>query len=248
MADYNNPLARGQQATAVGAIDAGLRAYMLRVYNYMVIGLVLTGITAWVTANVPEVRDLFFQVNEATGRMGVSILGWIALFAPLGLVLFMSFRINRMSLPAAQMTFWIYAGIMGIGLAPWLLLYTGASVAEVFFITAGTFGAMSLWGYTTKSDLTGFGSFLMMGLIGLLIAMVVNMFFASPMMYWVISIIGVLIFTGLTAFDTQKIKEMYVANDDGTVAGRKAIFGALKLYLDFINLFLFILRLMGNRR
>ena len=247
MADYNNPVLRNQ-ATAAGAIDAGLRAYMLRVYNYMVVGLVLTGISAWVTANVPEVRDLFFQVNDATGQIGISILGWVALLAPLGLVFFMSLRINRMSLPAAQTTFWIYASIMGIGIAPWLLLYTGASVAEVFFITAGTFAAMSLWGYTTKSDLTGFGSFLMMGLIGLIIAMVVNIFFRSPMMYWIISVVGVLIFTGLTAYDTQKIKEMYVANDDGTVSGRKAIYGALSLYLDFINLFLFILRLMGSRR
>jgi FtsH-binding integral membrane protein len=247
MADYNNPVARGQTAAA-GAIDAGLRAYMLRVYNYMLVGLTLTGATAWMTANVPQIRDLFFQVDPATGRIGASILGWVALIAPLGLVMFLSFRINKMSLQTAQTTFWIYAGLVGIGLAPILLIYTGASVAEVFFITAATFGSMSLWGYTTRTDLTGFGSFLFMGLIGLLIAMVVNMFLQSAMMQWVLSVGGVLIFTGLTAYDTQNIKSMYVANDDGSVSGRKAIFGALKLYLDFINLFLFMLRLMGNRR
>jgi hypothetical protein len=137
---------------------------------------------------------------------------------------------------------------VGIGIAPILFVYTGASVAEVFFITAATFGAMSLYGYTTRADLSGWGSFLFMGLIGVIIASVVNMFLHSAMMQWVISIIGVLVFTGLTAYDTQSIKESYVANDDGTVAGRKAIFGALRLYLDFLNLFLMLLQLMGNRR
>jgi FtsH-binding integral membrane protein len=247
MADYNSPAYRSQ-AAAAGAYDVGLRAYMLRVYNYMLIGLVLTGATAWVTATVPEVRDLFFQVNESTGRLGLSVLGWVALLAPLGLVFFLSWRINSMSLPMARGTFFTYAGVVGISLAPVLLLYTGASVAEVFFITAGMFGAMSLWGYTTSRDLTGMGSFLIMGLFGIIIASLVNMFLQSAMIQWVVSIIGVVIFTGLTAYDTQAIKEMYVANDDGTVSGRKAIFGALRLYLDFINLFLMLLRLMGSRR
>ncbi|MGD0189686.1 MAG: Bax inhibitor-1/YccA family protein [Rhizomicrobium sp.] len=247
MADYNTPAYRSQSAVA-GTYDAGLRAYMLRVYNYMLIGLVLTGATAWMTATVPEVRDLFFQFDPATGRMGLSILGWIALFAPLGLVIFLSWRINSMSLPVARGTFFAYASLVGISLAPVLLLYTGASVAEVFFITAGMFGVMSLWGYTTRMDLTGMGSFLIMGLFGIIIASLVNMFLQSAMVQWVVSIIGVVIFTGLTAYDTQAIKEMYVANDDGTVSGRKAIFGALRLYLDFINLFLMLLRLMGSRR
>jgi FtsH-binding integral membrane protein len=246
MADYNNPVLRGQTAAA-GAIDAGLRAYMLRVYNYMFVGMVLTGATAWMTAETPF-GQLFYNINPYTHAMGLTILGMIALFAPLGLVLLLSFRINRMSVGAAQMTFWIYAGIVGIGIAPILLVYTGASVAEVFFITAAMFGAMSLWGYTTRSDLTGFGSFLFMGLIGIVIASVVNLFVHSQMMMWIISIVGVLVFTGLTAYDTQSIKESYVANDDGTVAGRKAIFGALRLYLDFLNLFLMLLQLMGNRR
>jgi uncharacterized protein len=246
MADYDNRVLRGQTTTA-GVIDAGLRAHMLRVYNYMLVGLALTGATAWLTAET-QFGQLFYHVNPATGQMGMTLLGLIALFAPLGLVLFMSFRINRMSVGAAQATFWVYAALVGIGIAPILLVYTGASVAEVFFITAATFGAMSLWGYTTRSDLSGFGSFLFMGLIGIVIASIVNIFLHSAMMGFVISVIGVLVFTGLTAYDTQWIKESYVANDDGTVAGRKAIFGALKLYLDFLNLFLMLMQLLGNRR
>jgi FtsH-binding integral membrane protein len=220
---------------------------MLRVYNYMLMGLVLTGATAWVTANVPAVRQLFFTIPE-TGGYTLSPLGWIVLFAPLGLVFFLGFRIQRMSLSAAQTTFWVYAGLMGIGLAPILLLYTGVSVAQVFFITAATFGAMSLYGYTTGRDLSGFGSFLFMGLIGLIIASLVNMFLQSGMMAWVLSVIGVLIFTGLTAYDTQQIKESYNENYDGTASGKMAIMGALRLYLDFVNLFLMLLRLMGDRR
>jgi uncharacterized protein len=247
MADYDNRALRGARSTDAGLIDAGLRAHMLRVYNYMLVGLVLTGATAWATASTPF-GQLFYQVNEATGRIGMTTLGFVALFAPLGLVLFLSFRINRMSVGAAQMTFWAYAALVGIGLAPLLLVYTGASVAEVFFITAGTFGAMSLWGYTTRADLSRFGSFLFMGLIGIVIASLVNMFLQSSMMQWIISVIGVVVFTGLTAYDTQSIKESYVASDDGTVAGRKAIFGALRLYLDFINLFVMLLRLVGDRR
>jgi len=195
---------------------------------------------------VPAVRDIFFVATDR--GVSLSLLGWVALLAPLGFVMFLSFRINRMSLGAAQATFWGYAALMGVSLAPVLLLYTGASVAQTFFITAATFGAMSLYGYTTKRDLSGLGSFLFMGLIGLIIASVVNIFLASSMMQWVISVAGVLIFTGLTAYDTQWIKEMYVANDDGTVSGRKAILGALKLYLDFINLFMMLMRLMGDRR
>jgi FtsH-binding integral membrane protein len=218
---------------------------MLRVYNYMMIGLVLTGLTAWATADTP-LASVFYQISG--NHIGLTGLGWVALFAPLAMVFFLSFGINRMSVGTAQLTFWLYAGLVGIGLAPILWVYTGASVAETFFITAGTFGAMSLWGYTTKSDLSGMGSFLMMGLIGLIIAMVVNFFLHSAAIQWTISVLGVLIFTGLTAWDTQWIKEMYTANDDGTMAGRKAIIGALKLYLDFLNLFLFLLRFMGQQR
>jgi FtsH-binding integral membrane protein len=245
MADYDNRAIRGGVAT--GLIDQGLRAHMLRVYNYMLIGLVLTGITAYLAANT-SFGQLFYQFNASTGRVGMTGLGWIAMFAPIGLVLMLSFGIQRMSVAAAQATFWVYAALVGIGIAPILWVYTGASVAETFFITAATFGAMSVWGYTTKSDLSGFGSFLFMGLIGVLIAMVVNFFLQSAMIDWIVSVAGVLIFTGLIAYKTQWIKEMYVADDDGTVAGRKAIFAALSLYLSFVNLFLFMLRLIGNRR
>lgn len=247
MADYDNRALRGARSAEAGLIDAGLRAHMLRVYNYMLVGLVLTGATAWLTASTPF-GQLFYQVNPATGQFGMTALGLIALFAPIALVFLMSFRINRMSVSAAQTTFWVYAGLVGIGIAPILWVYTGASVAETFFISAATFGAMSLWGYTTRSDLSGMGSFLFMGLIGLVIAMVVNFFLRSSEMQWIISVVGVLIFTGLTAYDTQWIKESYVASDDGTVAGRKAIFGALKLYLDFLNLFIFLLRFLGTQR
>ncbi|HWA02713.1 MAG TPA: Bax inhibitor-1/YccA family protein [Rhizomicrobium sp.] len=247
MADYNNPVLRSQ--AAAGVVDEGLRAYMLRVYNYMLAGLVLTGMTAWVTANT-AFGNLFFQVTEANGHpvVGLSILGFVALFAPLALVFYLSARIHAMSAGAAHATFLIYAGIMGISLAPIVLIYTGASIAQVFFITAATFGSMSLWGYTTKRDLTGFGSFLFMGLIGIIIASVVNLFLQSNMMSFVISAIGVLVFTGLTAYDTQSIKEMYSVSDDGSIAGKKAIMGALRLYLDFVNLFLMLLRLFGDRR
>jgi uncharacterized protein len=247
MADYDNRALRSQ-ATASDLVDAGLRSYMLRVYNYMLIGLALTGTAAFFIAEVPELRALFFQIDPGTGRLGLSILGWIALFAPLGLVLFLSARIQTMSLGAAQATFWIYATIMGVSLAPVAMLYARADIAIAFFTTAATFGAMSLWGYTTKSNLTGFGSFLFMGLIGILIASVVNMFMQSAMMTFVISVVGVLVFTGLTAYHTQAIKSIYDAGDDDATIGRKAIYGALRLYLDFINLFLMILRLMGNRR
>jgi FtsH-binding integral membrane protein len=244
MAEYNT---RIRSAAAQGvAIDAGLRAYMLRVYNYMLMGLALTGAVAWFTASTPAFLSLFFQMTP--GGYTMAPLGWVVLFAPLGLVLFLSFRIQHMSLGAAQATFWVYAGLMGLSLTPILLLYTGASVAQVFFITAATFGAMSLYGYTTGRDLSSFGSFLFMGLIGIIIASLVNMFLQSGMMQWIISVIGVGIFTGLTAYDTQRIKESYYVGDDGTITGKKAVMGALSLYLDFVNLFLMLIRLMGDRR
>jgi FtsH-binding integral membrane protein len=245
MAEYENRV-RSVGATGAVAIDEGLRAYMLRVYNYMLMGLALSGATAWIALNTP-LGALFFA-QTATG-FSLSPLGWIALFAPLGLVFFLSFRIHAMSFSTAQMVFWVYAAINGIALAPILFLYTAASVAQVFFVTAATFGAMSLWGYTTKRDLTSWGSFLFMGLIGIIIASLANLFFQSGTMSLVISIIGVIVFTGLTAYDTQKIKENYdVVSHDGTLAGKSAIMGALNLYLDFINLFLMLLRLLGDRR
>ncbi len=246
MANYENqPRYGGTVATgAAGAIDAGLRAHMLRVYNYMTLALVVTGAVAYAVANT-ALGNLFFTFT-AQG-MSLSALGWVALFAPLGLVMWLSFGIQRMSAGTAQLVFWGYAALMGVSLAPILLLYTGASIAKVFFISAASFGALSLYGYTTTRDLSAWGSFLFMGLIGIIIASIVNIFLASSAIDFAISVIGVLVFAGLTAYDTQKIKEMYAVNDDGSVAGRKAIMGALSLYLDFVNLFLMLLRLFGNR-
>ena len=238
------------RAEAGVVIDEGLRAYMVRVYNYMMVGLGLTGAVAFAVANVPALGNLFYHQVAVPGGVAMSptLLGWVAIIAPLAMVFFLSFRIQRMSFARAQLTFWIFSGLMGISLASILWVYTGTSIARVFFITAGTFGAMSLYGYTTKRDLSGWGSFLMMGLIGLIIASVVNIFFQSSALYFALSVIGVLIFTGLTAYDTQRIKEIYVASDSGEVTGKKAVMGALALYLDFINLFLMLLRLFGNRQ
>ncbi len=250
MANYDNR-PRSGAAVAHGSeavIDAGLRAYMIRVYNYMLSGLVLTGITSYATYLMA-----FQTVNGqlAYTELGQVLFGgplvWVIMLAPLGLVFFVSARIGRMSVSAAQTTFWIFAGLLGVSLATIFATYTATSITQVFFITAATFGSMSLYGYTTNRDLTGWGSFLFMGLIGLIIAMIVNIFLGSSLLDFIISAAGVLIFVGLTAYDTQQIKNMYDVNDDGTVSGRKAIMGALRLYLDFINLFLMLLRLFGNR-
>ncbi|HVI91200.1 MAG TPA: Bax inhibitor-1/YccA family protein [Dongiaceae bacterium] len=241
----NSPYAvRGQ--TSAAELDVGLRAYMLKVYNYMTGGLVLTGILAYMFGTVPALQDLLYVVTPR--GVAMSGLGWIVTFAPLALIFVFSFGIRSMSLGAAQLTFWVFSALMGMSLSSVFMLYTGVSIARIFFITAATFGAMSLYGYTTKRDLTGFGSFLMMGLFGLIIAGLVNIFLQSPALYFAYSVIGTLIFIGFTAYDTQKIKETYWAGDDGVAVGKKAIYGALKLYLDFINLFIMLLRLFGNRR
>ena len=241
----NSPYAVRSQ-TGAAELDVGLRAYMLKVYNYMTGGLVITGVLAYLFGTVPSLQDLLY-VETARG-VGMSTLGWIVTFAPLALIFFFNFSLRGMSLGAAQMTFWAFSALMGMSLSSVFMLYTGVSIARIFFITAATFAAMSLYGYTTKRDLTGWGSFLFMGLIGIVIASIVNIFFASPALYFAVSVIGVLLFTGLTAYDTQKIKETYWAGDDGVAVGKKAIFGALQLYLDFINLFIMLLRLFGNRR
>ena len=226
---------RAQRSRA--EVDVGLRQYMLRVYNYMGGGLALTGLVAYV---------------GATSGFYASVVGtpifWIVLFAPLALVFFLSFRIQRMSLGAAQISFWAYAALVGLSLSGLFLVYTGESIARVFFITAATFAATSLFGYTTRSDLSRFGSFLFMGLVGILIAGLVNVFLSSSALQLAISVVGVLVFTGLAAFDTQRIKEIYVGGEDQVIAGKKAIMGALTLYLDFLNLFLMLLQLFGNRR
>ena len=254
MMDFNkngilNRAKAAQQSTVV--MDEGLRTYMLKVYNYMATGILLTGIVALLTFKMSVVT------NDAGSIVGLTSMGnaiymsglkWLVMLAPLGIVFYMSFGINKMSAAKAQTTFWFFAGLMGLSLSSILLVYTGMSVTRVFFICSATFGAMSIYGYTTKRDLTKLGSFLMMGLIGIIIASIVNIFMKSSMMYFVISILGVLIFVGLTAYDTQKIKNMYAASDTGEIMGKKAVMGALTIYLDFINLFIMLLRLFGQRR
>jgi FtsH-binding integral membrane protein len=244
-ARYSTPVA----ASPAGAIDEGLRAYMLRVYNYMAFGLALTGVTAFATYSL--------SFRDAGGRLAPTAFGqtvfgsslmWVIFLAPLGLVFLLSFGINRMSVGAAQAAFWAYAALLGVSLSVVFAAYTFSSVTEVFFITAAMFAGLSLWGYTTGRDLTQVGSFLFMGLIGIVVASLVGIFWHSSALQFAISIIGVVVFTGLTAYDTQKIKELYFADDDSAVAGRKAILGALSLYLDFLNLFLMLLRLFGDRR
>jgi len=218
-------------------VDTGLRQYMLRVYNYMGAGLALTGLVAYAAA-----------ASGIYASIAHTWLIYVVMFAPVAAVLLLVARIQTMSLGAAQASFWGFAGLMGLSLAYVFLLFTGVSIASTFLITATMFLGTSLYGYTTGRDLTGVGSFMVMGVIGLLVAMVVNMFLASPALQFAISVIGVIVFTGLTAWDTQRIKESYVVGDDGTLAGKKAIYGALTLYLDFLNLFLFMLQFMGQRR
>ena len=237
----------GRDRATVG-VDAGLRQYMLKVYNWMALGLALTGAVAFAVTNVQALSDIFY-VSAANGRpISLTIPGWIALFAPIAVVFFFSFRLHALSAATAQTVFWVFAGLMGLSLAPTIAVFTAQSVAKVFFISAAMFGVMSLWGYTTKRDLTGIGNFLIMGVFGLMIAMIVNIFLKSSALGFAISILGVLIFAGLTAYDTQKIKEMYDANDDGETMTKKGIMGALNLYLDFINIFVFLLQLLGVRK
>jgi uncharacterized protein len=221
---------------AVERIDEGLRAYMLQVYNYMGLGLAITGLVAYLSAA--------FGIYQA---LAATPLIWVVVLAPLAMVFFLSARLHKMSVGTAQLSFWAFAALMGLSLGYVFLIFSGASLARVFFITAGTFGAMSLYGYTTKKDLSGWGSFLFMGLIGVILAMVVNIFLGSPALHFAISVIGVIVFVGLTAYDTQQIKEMYYEADAGDVMARKTIMGALRLYLDFINLFIMLLHLFGDR-
>ncbi len=229
-------------AAAPATFDAGLRSYMLSVYNYMTSGVLLTGIVALLFARSGLVYSLFNEVGRP------SLLGWIAMLAPLGIVLTMGMAINRLSEFSLKALFWGYAAIMGVSLSTIFLRYTGGSIAATFFATAASFGALSLYGYTTKRDLSGFGKFLLMGLVGLIVASLINAFFPSPGVSLMISFVGVLLFAALTVYDTQKIKSMYdyVAGTD--MAGKSVVMGALTLYLDFINLFLFLLRFMGGNR
>jgi len=237
MAIGSQPRWTVQSADTQAGIDVGLREYMLRIYNYMASALALTGIVAYVFAN----SGMYLSVARTP-------LIWLIMLAPLGLVMVLSFGINRLSAAAAQGIFWAYAALMGLSLASIFLVFTGASVARVFFITAGTFAAMSLYGYTTRRDLAQIGSFLFMGLIGIVIASLVNLFIGSTAIQFAISVIGVVVFTGLTAWDTQAIKEMYYESDGYEIASKKAVMGALRLYLDFVNLFMMLIQLLGVRR
>ncbi|MFG1463781.1 Bax inhibitor-1/YccA family protein [Xanthobacter sp. DSM 24535] len=259
MSDYDRNVA-GRYGTTVtrseAAIDQGLRSYMLSVYNYMTLGLAITGLAALGVFMLSVTTDPSQAAGQVAGgimltkfgyALFVSPLKWVVMLAPLAAVFFLSFRIQNMSVGAAQATFWIYAGLVGVSLATIFLVYTHESIVRVFFITAATFGALSLYGYTTKRDLSAMGSFLIMGLFGIIIASVVNIFLGSTMLQFIVSVVGVLVFAGLTAYDTQRIKEMYFAGDDSSTMGKKAIMGALALYLDFINLFMMLLQLFGNR-
>ncbi len=243
MADFDRQTISARAGSAA-VIDEGLRSYMLKVYNYMGLGLVVTGLVAWFSSQAAVSNG---QLTSWGELLYTSPLMWVVALAPLAFVLVLSFGINRMSAGTAQLVFWAFAAVMGLSLSSIFLVYTGGSIAKVFFITAAMFGSMSLWGYTTKRDLTGMGSFLMMGLIGLIIAMIVNIFLGSSALDFAISALGVVIFAGLTAWDTQKIKESYSASHGAEVLQKGAIMGALSLYLDFINLFLMLLRLFGNR-
>jgi len=252
--EFNKQTSTVKSSASEAIIDQGLRSYMLKVYNYMASGVLLTGILSILFFNLAGGYNI--QVSQG-GISGLSNIGyaiyasplkWVVMFAPLAVVFYMSFGIAKMSAYKAQTVFWIFAALMGISLSSIFIQFTGESIARVFFITSGTFGAMSIYGYTTKKDLTKLGSFLIMGLFGIIIASLVNLFLNSPQMYFIISILGVLIFVGLTAYDTQKIKNMYLVSDSGELMGKKAVMGALTLYLDFINLFIMLLRLFGQRR
>jgi uncharacterized protein len=241
MANWSDPRATAS-ARPIGAgargadVDAGLRSYMLSVYNYMASGVLLTGIVAYLFASSGMAAQVF---NTP--------LRWLIVLAPLAFVMVLSFGINKLSTTAAKGIFWAFAAVMGLSMSSIFLVYTGPSIAITFFATAAAFVSLSLWGYTTKKDLSGFGTFLIMGVVGLLVASLLNLFFQSPAMSMAISAIGVLLFAGLTAYDTQKIKSMYFYVQGTDFVGKSVVMGALTLYLDFINMFQFLLSFLGNR-
>jgi FtsH-binding integral membrane protein len=252
MANWQDPQVTGAGAASVSvpraARDVGLRSYMLSVYNYMASGVLLTGIVALLFAN-SSLMNLVASINPATGQPQTTPLFWIALFAPLGIIFAYRFALGRMSAGTAQLLFWVYAGLVGVQMSTLFLVYTGVSIAQTFFATAAAFLGLSLYGYTTKRDLSGFGTFLIMGVVGIFVALLINLFLRSPALDLAISAIGVLLFAGLTAYDAQKIKSIYFAvAGNGEAMAKTAVIGALNLYLDFINMFLFLLRFMGNRR
>jgi FtsH-binding integral membrane protein len=239
MSQFNNKTSFASSASRTKTYDSALRDYMVKVYNHMAMALGISGAVAYTVSNVPALMSLFFGTP----------LSWVVMLAPLGFVLFFSYKLNSISAATARSYLWIYSSLMGLSLSTLLVIYTGASVTRVFFITASVFGAMSLYGYTTKKDLTGIGSFLIMGLIGLMIASLVNIFMKSSALDFALSIIGTLIFIGLTAYDTQRIKQTYYQfAGNAEMTSKMAILGALNLYMDFINLFIMLLRFMGERR
>ena len=231
----------------VSGVHEGLRQYMIKVYNFMAAGLCLTALSAYLVANT-SLMHLFFSINQMGQITGLSALGWIAFIAPLIMVFAFGWVLTRGTSSQVQVMFWAYSAVMGISLTPIVLGYTGASLARVFLITAGMFGAMSIYGYTTKKDLTGMGSFLFMGLIGIIIASIVNIFLQSPGVYYAVSFLGIFIFVGLTAYDTQRIRNIYSEYDNSEIITKKAIMGALNLYLDFVNMFIYLLQFLGDRR
>ncbi len=259
MAEFRNTnVNRGIAAgRAQVEIDEGLRAYMLKVYNYMSLAVALTGITALMVANMATTNDPSLAVATlGNGKMLTSLgatiysppLSYIFMFAPLAFVLVLSFGINKLSAATTQLVFWLYAAVMGISISSILLVYTGESIAQTFFVTSAAFACLSLYGYTTKKDLSAMGSFMVMGLFGIIIAMIVNLFLQSGALAFAINVLGVLIFAGLTAWDTQRIKQGYeMVAHSGELMAKGAIMGALSLYLDFVNMFLFLLSFLGNR-
>src|SRR5881396_1614617 len=248
--NYASPFGRAAGRVDAATVDAGLRAYMLRIYNYMSIGLAITGLAALGVYMAAVTTDQAGAAARFGNAMYVSPLKWLFILAPLAMVFAISAGINRLRPATAQMLFWVFSALMGISLSSIFLVYTHTSIVRVFFITAATFGALSLYGYTTKRDMSGMGSFLFMGLFGIIIASVVNLFLASSMLQFVVSVVGVLVFAGLTAWDTQRLKNDYIygyASSGGDIAERAAITGALSLYLNFINLFTLLLQLLGQR-
>ena len=259
MADYRNAAFGSSTMSRAEAavIDAGLRAYMLRIYNYMVLGLAITGFAALGIYLISVTDDPASAAARLQNGIMLTAFGkafflsplrWLVFLAPLGVVFFLTARINQISASGAQIAFWIYAGLVGLSLSAIFLVYTHTSIVRVFFITAASFGALSLYGYTTKRDLSGMAAFLVMGVFGIVIAMLVNLFLASSFLQFAISVIGVFVFAGLTAWDTQRLKSEYIyAAMDGHTMEKTAVLGALSLYLDFINMFTFLLQLLGNR-
>jgi len=243
MIDYTKTFTASQKT-----FDEGLRNYMLKVYNYMALALVLTGVAAFATLSFPPLTNLMFQFGPNDQFMGNSGFGTLVMFAPVGIALYFFMGFGKMSLNTAQVLFWVYAGLTGMSLSSLAFVYTGESIARTFFICASVFGGMSLYGYSTNKDLTSMGSFMVMGLFGLIITSVVNMFLQSSAIAFATSLIGVFIFMGLIAYDTQKIKAMYYTSGGGELGQKMSIMSAFNLYLDFINLFLYLLRFFGNRR